>query len=187
MNEERTKKKNTWKWVVGIAALAFVVATCIAAVTFRSVPYPFLRGATLQQVEIMDLTALMAPMGAPPPAGTPSSMTYKIYTSPLEQEELARLMREDLTAADGWTDVGASMGGLGMMGDTVMFQKGATLMIMAVPLTPEALMGAPFAGQLMGQGKTMVMITSETTFMDKVTDKLHRDKLPSLLPPAAGP
>lgn len=202
MTEETRKRRSPWKWVIIVGAAVLLLAATALAVLFPRTPYKFLRGSELVQIEIMDMAKLYGSMGAgapPLPPGTPMSYTYKIYVSPLEVKELQKLMAQELTSADGWTDAQSMFGsslGNEEMPEMAMFTKSGTgaalgtptLTIMAYSTGGDTFVGAPDGWDtLANKGKSIVMINSETSFVDKVMDKIHRDKLPPMFPDPANP
>ena len=161
--DERPKRKH-WKWMVPVGVVLLLLLVASAAVLFPATPYKFLKGADLQLIELIDYRAVMS---APIPAGIPTKVTYRIYTSPVPTKELIEDMRQELVAK-GWTDLYAGMGGMPPeLGDMAEFQNGTIESIMAYS---------------MNEGETLVMVTTETTFMDRILDKIHKDKMPAMFP-----
>lgn len=175
--DERPKRKH-WKWMVPVGVVLLLLLAASFAVLFPATPYKFLKGADLQHIELIDYRALM---GAPMPAGFPTKVTYRIYTSPVPTKELIEDMRQELVAK-GWTDIYAGMGGMPPeLGDMAAFQTGTSESIMAYSMN-DSVLGGSARGWDDLKGETLVMVTTETTFMDRILDKLHKDKMPAMFP-----
>lgn len=170
------RKARRW-WIIGGAGLLLVVAAGVAFV-FRTRPFHFLGNATLQNIEVYDLSVKQLPFQTGPGTMPASGMfTTRTYASELEFDEVLALAREELTPRGYVCNI------LHWPGETELklayFDKGdERVTLNRIPSTQTTIIGlSPAWSPLIGESNTFVEIRTKTNFFDRLLDKLHQDKL----------
>lgn len=164
-------KRKAWKWVVPIVVLPMLAIVAFVAFLLPSAPFKFIKGGSLIQVEIIDYSTLFGALGAPT-TGTPGSVTMRLYGHPRSTKELTPLFKEELTK-QGFVEHFTMYRGY----ETYTYERGAHE---SVYITSGNNCFDFGMSPMHVNGQTLIVVMTETKFIDKILDKMHKDKRPPM-------